>query len=82
MAGGAPQAGAAGPSVGDDAPGPRRSREAVEALNITVEGPGGSYDVRCVTTTERRGPFDTVTVRPDQLMDVFHRLCLLQPGES
>jgi hypothetical protein len=81
MVGDAPQAGAPGPPAGDDAPPPRRFREASEVLNITVEGPAGSYDVRCVTTTER-GPFDTVTVRADQLMDVFHRLCSPQPGAS
>jgi hypothetical protein len=80
-AGDAPQAGVAGLSVGNDAPSPRGFREASAVLTITVEGPAGSFDVRCVATTER-GTFDTVTVRPDQLMDVFHHLCSPQPGGS
>jgi hypothetical protein len=60
---------------------PPRFRAASKVLTITVEGPGGSYDLPCVTTTERTS-FDTLTVPVDQLMDLFRELCSPEPGAS
>ena len=65
----------------DEALAPRKFRTASKVLTITVEGPNGPYAVRCVTTTER-ALFDAVSVRTDQLMDLFHELCSPQPSSS
>ena len=81
LAGDALWTGAVGDLIGDEAPTPRRFRAASKVLTITVEGPAGSHDVRCVTTTERAS-FDAVAVPVDQLMDVVQQLCLPQPGAS
>jgi hypothetical protein len=50
-------------------------------LTITVEGPNGSVDVFCATTTDR-APFDRLQVSPEQVMDAFHRWCSPVPDYS
>jgi hypothetical protein len=47
-------------------------------LRITVDGPNASVDVLCATTTDR-APFERLHVRPEQVMDAFHRWC--SPGQ-
>ncbi len=70
-----------GTLIGDDVLTLGGVREVSKVLRITVEGLAGSHHVYCATTTER-APFETVSVQPDQLMDVFHQLCSPQPGAS
>jgi hypothetical protein len=65
--------------VGDDPFTAPSFRAASKVVTIAVEGPGGSYDLPCVTTTEH-APSDTVSVRSDQLMDLFRELCSPQPS--
>jgi hypothetical protein len=60
---------------------PRSFPQTSRVLTITVDGPGGSHDVYCATTPDR-APFDAVSVRPDQTMDVFRQLCSPQPSAS
>jgi hypothetical protein len=81
LAGDAPRAVVVDTLFGDDALTPSKFRAASKVLTITVEGPGGSYDVRCVTTAERAA-VNAAHVRPDQLMDLFDQLCSPQPSSS
>jgi hypothetical protein len=52
----------------------RRVQGTQKVVTITAVGPAGSVDVYCDTTSELTA-FDTVSVRADQLMDLFHQLC-------
>jgi hypothetical protein len=62
-------------SVPDDTGPTARLRSRVPiVLTITVDGPAGSADVYCATTSDR-APFDRVHVRPDEVMDAYHRWC-------
>jgi hypothetical protein len=49
-----------------------------EVLTITVDGPNATVNVPCATTTDR-APFEHLHVRPEQVMDAFHRWC--SPGQ-
>jgi hypothetical protein len=62
------------PLVAEDQTAIRRFQEAPMVLTITVDGPSGSIDMYCATTTDR-APFVQVRVAPADLMDVFHKLC-------
>ena len=62
-------------SAPDDLVPAARGRSRVPlVLIITVDGPAGSVDVYCATTSDR-APFDRVHVRPDEVEDAFHRWC-------
>ena len=43
-------------------------------LTITVNGPAGTFDVYCATTTDR-APFDRLLASPDDAVDSYHRWC-------
>jgi hypothetical protein len=48
-------------------------------LTITVDGPNASVDVYCDPTSDGMR-IDRVHVRPDAMMEAFHRLCSPPPG--